>query len=203
MHSLSLKSGTRIKYRIAIIITLIYALLYKNISFILYYRKGWCFWGVWEMGGDRDRLLYWPNSFSWPQNAMLSSRTQLAFLPHLGWGCLTGDRSGAFLVCKLVFTLAFLSITDSMAAGIFHNVHLLPLLLPFIYTCASVIDGSVKGQYITKCVTHHVKIWIKKNLQPLLHDKTRLFNKIQNDSTPFLDFYPHLWYFGRCILNSS
>ena len=31
----------------------------------------------------------------------------------------------------------------------FHNAHLLPLLLPLIYTGASLIDGSVKGQYIT------------------------------------------------------
>ena len=30
----------------------------------------------------------------------------------------------------------------------FHNFHLLPLL-PLIYTGASLIDGSVKGQYIT------------------------------------------------------
>ena len=22
---------------------------------------------VWEMDGDRDRLLYWPKFFSWPQ----------------------------------------------------------------------------------------------------------------------------------------
>ena len=31
----------------------------------------------------------------------------------------------------------------------FHNAHLLPLLLPLIYTGASLIDGSVKGQYVT------------------------------------------------------
>ena len=31
----------------------------------------------------------------------------------------------------------------------FHNAHLLPLLLPLIYTGASLIDGSVKGQYTT------------------------------------------------------
>ena len=27
-------------------------LLYKNISLTLYSRKGWCFCGVWEMGGE-------------------------------------------------------------------------------------------------------------------------------------------------------
>ena len=37
---------------------------------------------VWEMGGDRDWLLYWPNFFSWTYHAVLSSRTHLALLPH-------------------------------------------------------------------------------------------------------------------------
>ena len=37
--------------------------LYKFISLTLYSR---CFCGVWEMSGDRDRLLYWPKFFSWP-----------------------------------------------------------------------------------------------------------------------------------------
>ena len=32
----------------------------------------------------------------------------------------------------------------------FHNAHLLPLLLPLIYPGASLIDGSVKSQYITQ-----------------------------------------------------
>ena len=32
----------------------------------------------------------------------------------------------------------------------FHNAHLLPLL-PLIYTGESLIDSSVKGQYITQC----------------------------------------------------
>ena len=32
---------------------------------------------------------------------------------------------------------------------LFHNTHLLLLLLPLIYTSASLVDGSVKGQYIT------------------------------------------------------
>ena len=31
----------------------------------------------------------------------------------------------------------------------FHNAHLFPLLLPLIYTGASLIDGSVKDQYTT------------------------------------------------------
>ena len=55
--------------------------------------------------------------------------------------------SGAFSVCKLVFTLAF----QSAAVGIcLYNAHLLLLLLPLIYTGASLIDDSVKGQYMTK-----------------------------------------------------
>ena len=31
-------------------------LLYKNISLTLYSRKGWCFCGVWEMGGETYTL---------------------------------------------------------------------------------------------------------------------------------------------------
>ena len=39
----------------------------------------------------------------------------------------------------------------------FHNAHLLPLLLPLIYTGASLIDGPVKGQYITRSHQKHTK----------------------------------------------
>ena len=55
--------------------------LFKNISLKLYSRNGWCFWGAWKMSGNRNRLLYWPNFFSWP----LSSRTHSAIIPHLVW----------------------------------------------------------------------------------------------------------------------
>ena len=32
---------------------------------------------------------------------------------------------------------------------LFHSAHLLPLRLPLIYTGVSLIDGSIKGQYVT------------------------------------------------------
>ena len=59
--------------------------------------------------------------------------------------------SGVFSVCKL------LSLCPSYLQLIqlpifFHNAHLLPLLLlllPLIYTGASLIDSLVKGQYVT------------------------------------------------------
>ena len=76
--------------------------------------------------------------------------TIAALLPHLGWGWLTGGRWGTQpSVCKLALTLSSLCPTDSTATGtclysfitstcfrLFTQVHLL-------------IDGSVKGQYIT------------------------------------------------------
>ena len=59
--------------------------------------------------------------------------------------------SGAFLVCKLALTLAFLWLNGRRHLPIlFHYAHLLPLLLPLIYTSASLIDSLVKGQYITE-----------------------------------------------------
>ena len=42
----------------------------------------------------------------------------------------------------------------------FHNVHLLPLLLPLIYSGASLIDSLVKGQYIT--LGHFLCLGIKQ-----------------------------------------
>ena len=53
-----------------------------------------------------------------------------------------------------VFKLAGVPVTNWLNGHrqlpiFFHNVHLLPLLLPHIYTGASLVDGSVKGQYIT------------------------------------------------------
>ena len=77
--------------------------------------------------------------------------TIAALLPHLGLGCSTGGRWGPWpSICELVLTRAFLSPTKSTAAGtcfiFFHNAHFLPLL---IYAGASLIDSSVKDQYIT------------------------------------------------------
>ena len=73
-----------------------------------------CFAGVCEMSGDRDRLLYWPNFFL--EHSTLCYL--LALLPHLGWGCSTGGNWGPQpSVYLLVFTLAFLSPTNSTAAG--------------------------------------------------------------------------------------
>ena len=67
-------------------------LLYKNIAlFILLGVQNFC--TVWETDGDRDRLLYWPITFSWPYHAVLSSRPHLALL-LLGWGYSTGGPMG-------------------------------------------------------------------------------------------------------------
>ena len=76
--------------------------------------------------------------------------------------------SGAFSVCKLAGLLVthWLNCRRHLPI-IFHNALLLSLLLPLIYTGASLIDGSVKGQYITlalvQVLTVTVHIW--KNSQ--------------------------------------
>ena len=72
----------------------------------------------------------------------------------------TGGSSlqrGAFTDCKLALTLAFTASNWLNCHGhlhiLFHNACLLPIrshdTLLLIYTGASLIDGSVKGQYVT------------------------------------------------------
>ena len=77
-----------------------------------------------------------------------------AFLPHLGWGCSTGSRWGPQpSVCKLALTLAFLSSTDSTAVGTCLYSFITPNCFRFFFCLFTqvhlLIDGSVKGQYIT------------------------------------------------------
>ena len=100
----------------------------------------------WEMGRDRDRVLYWPDFFSRPKHVVLSSRTHIALLPQLGWGCSTGDRwlSQSARWRSLLTYCHQLTQRPPASAYIFYNAHLLPLLLPLIYTGVFLIDGSVK-----------------------------------------------------------
>ena len=91
-------------------------------------------------------------------HAMLSSRTHIALFLHLDWGCSTGGRwgqqpSGGVLSLQAgsypgLPVINWLNSRQHLPI-FFHNAHLLPLLLPLIYTGASLIDGSVKGHYIT------------------------------------------------------
>ena len=77
-----------------------HTLFSKGLMFLWCVRDGWRHW--------LTAIL--TNFFSWSLQAVLSSRTHLALLPHLGWGCLTGCRWGPQpSVCKIALTLAFLS----------------------------------------------------------------------------------------------
>ena len=131
--------------------------LFINIYLTLYSRKDWCFCGVWKMGWDKNRLLYWPNFFLLTiarcvifKNPL--STSSASWLELLNRGSLRAIApSGTFSVCKL----AGLPVSNWLNCHrhlpiLFHNAHLLPLLLRLIYTGASLIDGSVKGQHITK-----------------------------------------------------
>ena len=76
-------------------------------------------------------------------------------------------------VCKLALTLAFPSPTLNCRRHLplfFHNAHLLPLLLPLIYTGASLIDGSVKDQYIITA-----EILFNSSFQSFYHTHSHIY----------------------------
>ena len=92
------------------------------------------------------------------QTALLTQLILLtiaALLPHLGWVCSTGGRWGPQpSVCKLALTLAFLSPSNSTAAGNCLCSFITPTCFRFFFRLFTqvhlLIDGSVKGQYITQ-----------------------------------------------------
>ena len=85
--------------------------------------------------------------------------TVAALFPYLGWSCSTGGCWRSQLsVFMLALTLVLLSPTNATAAGTclysFINVHLIPRLLPLIYTGASldwrfdqvsIYNNSIRG----------------------------------------------------------
>ena len=111
-------------------------------------------WFVRQTDGRRqDRLLYWPMTYS------LDHNTHLALL-LFGQGCSTGGLVWARGPSGLALT-DWLSLWPSLSNSLncrrhlhilFRNAHLLPIrshdLPPLIYTGASLIDGSIKGQYV-------------------------------------------------------
>ena len=105
-------------------------LLYKNIylsHFILERVDISVVYEKWVQTAILTQLLLWP------EHAVLSSRTHLALLPHLGRGCSTWVRWGLLSVCKLALTLAFLSPTDSTAAGICLYSFITPTCFRFFF----------------------------------------------------------------------
>ena len=67
----------------------------------------------------------------------------------------------------------------------FHNAHLFPLLLPLIYTGASLIDGLVKGQYKTKGKFFSSMIILHTSLWETMHS---VFHESRGSLYFFLDF---------------
>ena len=109
-------------------------LLYKNISFTLYSRKGdvfLCMRGELETGIDQAVLLSHLGVFAQP------------------W--VTEGRKHS--VCKLILKLAsYLQLTQTVCALVIllFNVHLLPLYFHLFTPAHLLIDGSVEGQHITQ-----------------------------------------------------
>ena len=69
--------------------------------------------------------------------------------------------NGAFSVCKLAGFPVPKWLNDHQHLPIFfYNAHLLPLFLPLIYNDASLINGSVEGQYTTKISNNIILVWL-------------------------------------------
>ena len=110
------------------------------LSLRLYSRKGLCFCCVWDMCGDRDRVLYWPKFLSWPWQH---------YFRILARG---GRWRPQPSISKLVLTLAFLYPTNSTAAGTYLYSFKTSTCFHFYHLFTQVhllIDGSAKSQYIT------------------------------------------------------
>ena len=141
-------------------------------------ERGWSFCGVWETDGDRDRLdrfLYWPitSSFDYSTLCYLQEPTE-HFFPISAWIAQPEAAEGNSpqhdvltdrkLALTLVFTVPNCPSRCEHLHLLFHNAHLLPIrshdLLPLIYTGASLIDASVKRQYVTS--SHHLYVCIRE-----------------------------------------
>ena len=87
-------------------------------------------------------------------------------LPYLGWSCSTGDCWGPQPpVCKRTLIMAFIP-TDSTAAGTCLYSFITPTCFRFFFfffrlftKVHLLIDGSVKGQYITQSIIHTTPRW--------------------------------------------
>ena len=107
---------------------------------------------------DLDRLLYWPITSSLDHSTLCNLENPTkhfcfsagAAQPEAWYG--PQAPAGRFQWLLAGFDSAFTD-SNSQLHILFHNVHLLPIrsrdLLPLIYTGASLIEGSVKDQYVT------------------------------------------------------
>ena len=114
------------------------------------------------MGGDRDRLLYWPNFFSSIAHCYLQEPTKhffhiLAGVAQLGGGSLralglqAGPHSG-------------LPVSNSNCLGTWLYYCLTPTWFRLFTQVHLLIDGSVEGQYITQSQ----EVWKTRKFNDLL-----------------------------------
>ena len=136
-------------------------LLYKNISLTLYSRKGWCWLCV------RDELEMGTDCYILTQVLL----TIAALLSHLVCGCSTvGHWEPKVLCLPLALTSASCpQLTPTVCALVilYSPTHLLSLFFRLFTQVHLLVDGSVKGQYVTyswdnlksvkRCMYHHTR----------------------------------------------
>ena len=128
----------------------------KNISLTLYSRKGWCWLCV------KDELETGTDCHILTQVLL----TIASLLSACWLGCSTVGHWGPKPSVWSWFSLRWHSIFNSTptvwALGISYSlVHLLPLFFRLFTQVHLLIDGSVKGQYVTDSVIK--KIWKQKS----------------------------------------
>ena len=126
-------------------------LFFKNISLTLYSQNGdvCC---VWEM--------------SWRQVILTQVHllTIAAFLSHLGLGCSTVGHWGQQNPQSASWFSNWHLVSNCLKPSrhlviLFSNAHLLPLFFHLFTQVHVLIDGSVKGQYITQSLKGWYKDW--------------------------------------------
>ena len=127
-----------------------YTSSYKSLT--LYFRKGdvCC---VWEMSGDKDGLLYWPNFF-----LDISSTSFASWLGLLNRGSLRAQSpQSASWFSHWHPASDYLKPSGTLVI-LFSNVHLLPLFFHLFTQVHLLIDGSVNNRMK----------WYKKTMDPLV-----------------------------------
>ena len=114
-----------------------------KISLTLYFRKGDVCW-VWEMSWRQRQTVILTHCSSSPIAALLS---------HLGLGCSTGGNKGlkpsVFSWVSLQHPFSNWLESSGHLVILLSYVHLLLLFFRLFMLVHLLIDGSVKGQYIT------------------------------------------------------
>ena len=98
---------------------------------------------MWEVNGDKDRLLFWPKVFLAHSNTSFSS-----WLGLLNHGSLRAQSPLCSWLSLRHFVSNWLEPSGHLVI-LLSKVHLLPLFFRLFTQVHLLIDGSVEGQYIT------------------------------------------------------